>query len=230
MSGSKSPISLAVVLVLAFLLVVCVLLAVLFYLYANRLVAARTSMTSKQLATIVFEIWDDDGQPRVLVDTQLDDPDYDLDKIVALAIPLLVEDQMRVMSTGRQSILETGIQNVVNRFRSGETKPSEFTGQEDTARYIAEFRMSVFEGRLAFLINDPPAIGRFKPPWASDVEEACAVAIPVFVEYELDSLPADAQDFVVQALELELERWKLHRPEKGKYEYDWDFLLTWDIK
>ena len=230
MSGNKPPISLAIVLVLVFLLVICVLLVVLFYLYANRLTAALTSMTGRQLATIVFEIWDDDGQPRVLVDTHLDDPDYDLAKVVALAIPLLVEDQMRVMSTERQDILEEGIQSVVNRFRSGQAKPSEFTGQEETARYIAAFRISVFEGRLPFLINDPPATGRFTPPWASDVEEACAVAIPIFVEHELNSLPTDAQDFVVQALELELERWKLHRPEKGKYEYDWDFLLTWGIK
>jgi len=218
------------VFILILIFVLCVLLACILYFYANRLTVAYTSLANKRLATIDFEIWDDAGEPRVLVNTHLDDSDYELERVIALAIPLLAEDQMRVMSTERQDLLETGLQDVVNRFKSGETELSDFNGQEDGARYIATFHVYVFEGKLPFLINEPPAIGRYTPSWASDVEEACAIAIPLFVEHELNVFSEDSQNFVIQALELELERWKLHRPKKLKYEYDWDFLSTWDIK
>jgi hypothetical protein len=194
------------------------------------LVVAYSSVANRRLATIEFEIWDDVGEPRVLVDARLDDSDYELERIVALAIPLLAEDQMRVMSTKSQDLLETGLQDVVNRFKAGEKEIPDFSGQEATARYVATFRIYVFEGNRPFLINEPPAMGQYSPSWADDVEEASAVAIPLFVQHELASFPAKAQTFVIEALELELERWKLHRPEKLKYEYDWDFLSTWELK
>jgi hypothetical protein len=207
----------------------CVLCIVV-YLFGARLQVFLGSLLSRRLATIDIGMWDDAGQPEVLVSKQIDSPGYDLQRITPLSILMATQDQMRRMSSASQDMLEGGLQRLVREFEVGNSRPQTPPEREPDWRRVGTLRIVVFEGHRPYQMHVPPVILQAYPRWAPDVEQACAVAVPLFIEHELALLPTQAQEFVIEGLNRQLARWEEERPKLGEVSRDWDYLSRWSLQ
>lgn len=137
-------------------------------------------------------------------------------RLLALCLPLLVENQMLVLSRDKRELLGERL-----RGRLSDRGAKAIPGDQPPAGAVPllTLKVELQERGFPFCTTQPRLHGAYH------LEEAIVEAIDAYVGYELARLPPTEAAFARRALEEELAHWARHGYPGGIYLWEW--LFTW---